>query len=233
MSAHQISSTPEYEKIVATANASPQKLLVLMFTASWCPACKNITPTFEALAKQFPRVLFCKVDVDAAQELATQFKITGMPTFVFLFKNAEKTRMAGANPQTLTAAVEKYSKETSVFSSGGYSLSSGGSSAPAVNKPAAAPSAANKPVAASSNPAPPQKRVNPWADPNWKPPTMAAAPSQPQVQAQTQPAAAQHSRPNPSALVANNGVAPQVPSQPQSQPAAHSGASYKPEILAV
>lgn len=35
-----------------------------------------------------PNVVFLKIDVDECEDLAQQFNITNMPTFVFLKKNA-------------------------------------------------------------------------------------------------------------------------------------------------
>ena len=36
------------------------KLVVVDFTASWCPPCKMIAPKFEAMAKEFTSVVFYK-----------------------------------------------------------------------------------------------------------------------------------------------------------------------------
>ena len=39
------------------------------FTAKWCGPCKVIGPKFEAMEKDFPGVIFAKVDVDDAEVL--------------------------------------------------------------------------------------------------------------------------------------------------------------------
>lgn len=43
----------------------------------------------QELTKEFPNVVFLKVDVDECEEIAAQYEITSMPTFVFL-KNKNK-----------------------------------------------------------------------------------------------------------------------------------------------
>jgi thioredoxin len=56
-------------------------LVVVDFTATWCPPCKAIAPIFEALAAEEPDVVFIKVDVDANSETAQACGISSMPTF--------------------------------------------------------------------------------------------------------------------------------------------------------
>jgi thioredoxin len=144
-----------------TANSGGAKLCVVQFSATWCGPCKMISPIFEKMATQYPRVLFAKVDVDEAEEVAKAHKVTGMPTFVFVHKNAERARVTGAKEPELRAELEKLSKETSAFSGSGYSLSGPSAAAPAA---AAASSSSSASAAAGAAPAP--RRNNPWADPN-------------------------------------------------------------------
>ena len=56
-----------------------------------------IAPKYEALSKQYTNVNFLKCDVDAVQEIAQQYSVTAMPTFVFLKGAAEVDRIRGAN----------------------------------------------------------------------------------------------------------------------------------------
>ncbi len=59
------------------------------FHASWCGPCKMIAPTIEKLSKKYDgRVKFAKVDVDEAQDTATQFGIMSVPTII-LFQNGK------------------------------------------------------------------------------------------------------------------------------------------------
>lgn len=48
-----------------------------------------ISPKFEEMAQQFTDVIFLKVDVDENEEVASDYGISCMPTFIFV-KNGEK-----------------------------------------------------------------------------------------------------------------------------------------------
>merc|ERR1712138_114840 len=73
------------------------KLVVVDFTASWCPPCNFIAPKFEAMAGENPDVDFFKVDVDENSETSTACGINCMPTFKLYKNGAELTKMEGAN----------------------------------------------------------------------------------------------------------------------------------------
>ncbi|KAF4530578.1 hypothetical protein B566_EDAN006784 [Ephemera danica] len=81
------------------------KLVVVDFFATWCGPCKMIAPQMETLSKECPNVVFLKVDVDECEELAAEYSITAMPTFLF-FKNKKTVEtMTGANYDKLKALV--------------------------------------------------------------------------------------------------------------------------------
>jgi thioredoxin 1 len=81
--------------------------------ATWCGPCHAIAPVYASLAKQHssPNLTFTKIDVDAQQQLAREYGITAMPTFL-LFKDGKVVEtVRGANPPALKAIVEKASRE--------------------------------------------------------------------------------------------------------------------------
>ena len=59
------------------------------FFATWCGPCKMIAPKIEQMAGEMANVVFLKVDVDEAEDVAQEYNISAMPTFVFL-KNGQK-----------------------------------------------------------------------------------------------------------------------------------------------
>ena len=65
------------------------KLVVIDFTATWCPPCKMIAPKFEAMATEFTDAVLYKIDVDENGEASQAAGIQCMPTFQF-YKGGEK-----------------------------------------------------------------------------------------------------------------------------------------------
>ncbi|NYT19250.1 MAG: thioredoxin family protein [Methanosarcinales archaeon] len=54
-----------------------------------CPPCKKMAPIFEKVAAEYDgKIKFVKVDLKNSPEIAKQFKILGVPTFLF-FKSGE------------------------------------------------------------------------------------------------------------------------------------------------
>ncbi|CAH2068316.1 unnamed protein product, partial [Iphiclides podalirius] len=89
------------------ANAGT-KLVVVDFTATWCPPCQRIAPFFEQLPAKFPRAVFLKVDVDRCAETASTQGISAMPTFIFYKNRTRIDRLQGADPASLEAKVRQY-----------------------------------------------------------------------------------------------------------------------------
>ncbi|ELT90043.1 hypothetical protein CAPTEDRAFT_206416 [Capitella teleta] len=91
-------------------DCSGGKLVVADFWAAWCGPCRLIGPTFEKMANEaeYKDVIFVKVDVDENGELAEEYEIQVMPTFLF-FKDGEKIdEMAGSNKEKLVELVQTY-----------------------------------------------------------------------------------------------------------------------------
>lgn len=58
------------------------------FYAEWCGPCKMTSPIIEQLAGEYPEMAFYKVDVDANGDLASQYSVFSIPTFV-MFKDGK------------------------------------------------------------------------------------------------------------------------------------------------
>lgn len=69
--------------------------ILVDFFAEWCPPCRKLGPTLEALAEDMEgRLTIVKVNVDESN-LASQYGVMNIPTMV-LFKDGEEVkRMVG------------------------------------------------------------------------------------------------------------------------------------------
>lgn len=77
--------------------ASDKKPVLAWFTASWCGPCKAITPHVERLSENVKNVEILKIDIDANGELAEEYEVESVPTFI-MFKNKEVAgRILGAS----------------------------------------------------------------------------------------------------------------------------------------
>ena len=59
-------------------------IVLLDFWAEWCGPCRTFGPIFEQVSEQHPDITFGKIDTEAEQELAAQFRIMSIPTLMIL-----------------------------------------------------------------------------------------------------------------------------------------------------
>ncbi|KAJ8262624.1 hypothetical protein GJAV_G00168480 [Gymnothorax javanicus] len=100
----------DLEEFHSALKEAGDKLVVVDFTASWCPPCRRISPVFSSLSEEaeFMDIVFMKVDVDLAQELAVSCEIQCMPTFQF-YKNGQKVdEFSGADEAELRERLKKH-----------------------------------------------------------------------------------------------------------------------------
>ncbi|KAF2020123.1 thioredoxin-domain-containing protein [Aaosphaeria arxii CBS 175.79] len=117
---------------------------VVDFYADWCGPCKAIAPVFSGLADKETKpgkLQFCKVDVDACQDVAQKYGVSAMPTFLVIKSGSVVETIRGANASALTAAVRKAANDTGpstgeAFKSKGYTLGSSSQPSRPVNESA-------------------------------------------------------------------------------------------------
>ncbi|KAI0699373.1 thioredoxin-like protein [Cerioporus squamosus] len=125
MSIKHVENTTQLDGILSQ---SKDKLSVIDFHATWCGPCHMIAPTFESLSKQYPKVNFIKCDVDQGKDVAGRYRVTAMPTFVFLKGTDEVDRIRGANKPALEETLRRLSTGGSSggsFTGKGHTLGGG------------------------------------------------------------------------------------------------------------
>jgi thioredoxin 1 len=83
-------------------------LVVIDFFAVWCGPCKIIGPRIEELSKELKDVIFLKVDVDECEDIAAEYEISSMPTFIFIKEGNVLETFSGANYDKLKNTVQKH-----------------------------------------------------------------------------------------------------------------------------
>ncbi len=71
------------------------------FWAQWCGPCRMVAPVLDQIAEEMDgKVRIVKLNVDENQQIAYQFQVSSIPTFI-LFKDGQMAdRMMGAMPKT-------------------------------------------------------------------------------------------------------------------------------------
>ena len=81
---------------------------ILYFTAEWCNPCKKTKPIVEQLNTEQIMAKFFIIDVDSNIEMAKDFEIRSVPTFVVLKDNKEIYRVTGAQSRQQLEELIKY-----------------------------------------------------------------------------------------------------------------------------
>ena len=89
-------TTSTWDKEVLKAD----KLVMVDFWAVWCGPCRMIAPSIEELSKEYAdKLKVVKLNTDENPDIASKYKIMGIPTVMF-FKNGEKLdQVVGAVPK--------------------------------------------------------------------------------------------------------------------------------------
>src|SRR3954453_21697201 len=94
MSLHAVTSS----NFTAEVIESDQPVLV-DFTAAWCPPCRAMNPILDQMAAERDDIKIVSVDVDSEQELASQWGVMGMPTFLLFHNGRPIHQLVGSRPR--------------------------------------------------------------------------------------------------------------------------------------
>jgi len=91
--------TSVFQSDAATARemiAGGDGIVLVDFTAAWCPPCRVLEPVLDQLAREAEDLTVLKVDVDASPELASAYQVMSMPTLVFFVEGQPVRRLVGS-----------------------------------------------------------------------------------------------------------------------------------------
>ncbi|PHU02697.1 Thioredoxin H2 [Capsicum chinense] len=84
------------------------KLVIIDFTATWCGPCKYMDPVIIDFAAKYTDVEFVKIDVDELVDVAQEYEVQAMPTFVLIKKGKVVDKIVGADKDGIQKKIEKY-----------------------------------------------------------------------------------------------------------------------------
>jgi thioredoxin 1 len=75
-------------------------IVMVDFWAVWCGPCRMIAPTIEELAKEYAgKLKVGKLNTDENADIASRFKIMGIPTIIFFKDGVKVDQIVGAVPK--------------------------------------------------------------------------------------------------------------------------------------
>ena len=86
------------------------KPVLVDFWAQWCPPCRMLAPTVEAVAERFrDSANVVKLNVDDNPSTAQRYGIKGIPTLILFREGKEVERVVGAtSKESITRMIDKY-----------------------------------------------------------------------------------------------------------------------------
>jgi thioredoxin 1 len=75
-------------------------VVMIDFWAAWCGPCRMISPTVEELAKEYSgKVKVMKLNTDENADIASRYKIMGIPTIMFFKDGTKVDQIVGVVPK--------------------------------------------------------------------------------------------------------------------------------------
>lgn len=94
----------QYGSVGNALNAVRQApMAVIDFFAEWCGPCRQLAPVFEAVAAQYPTVMFVKINTEKYDKISSEYRVRGIPNLTFLRNGARVGQVVGSRSQDALA----------------------------------------------------------------------------------------------------------------------------------
>lgn len=96
--------------------------------ADWCGPCKQIAPIYETLSASLSRpsiVTFVKINSDDQKDIASEYSVSALPTFLVFREGKVIDKVQGADPRKLQDIVKKLANEVESLGEASGSASGG------------------------------------------------------------------------------------------------------------
>ena len=81
--------------------------VIIDFYADWCGPCQKLGPHFLEFSKKYPNISFLKVNTDNAEELATHYEVSALPTILFIKDGDVISIIKGFNLDKMKSELEE------------------------------------------------------------------------------------------------------------------------------
>jgi thioredoxin len=81
--------------------------VIIDFYADWCGPCQKLGPHFLEYSKKYLNISFLKVDTDKAEELATHYEVSALPTILFIKDGDVISIIKGFNLDKIKSELEE------------------------------------------------------------------------------------------------------------------------------
>ena len=69
---------------------------LIHFTAEWCEPCKMMKPVISEVISERPDLEYVAIDIDNNRDIALQYDVMGVPTFIIEEDGSTINRVSGA-----------------------------------------------------------------------------------------------------------------------------------------
>jgi thioredoxin 1 len=104
----KIKELKDHESFDSVLESVRDTLIVVDFFATWCGPCKRLSPQLVSLQEKYPNVHFYKINVDENNTVSKIYKVSAMPTILFIKNKKTVKTVVGADIKEITNAIQKY-----------------------------------------------------------------------------------------------------------------------------